>query len=80
MDSFTAFVAVLSMSLTVHAFAFLGAPVSASQGIVGSIVGVGLLRGVHVLQLRMLYEVVFGWILTPVMALILAAAGYALLL
>lgn len=78
LDAFTAFVAVLSMSLTVHVFAIIGAPVSTSQGIVGAIVGIGLLRGAQVIHFDVLRHIVVGWIMTPVMALILAAAGYAI--
>jgi len=80
MDAFTALVAVVSMSLTVHLFALVGAPVSTSQGIVGAIIGIGLLRGAHVLHFRVLREIATGWILTPGISLILAAAGYAIFL
>jgi PiT family inorganic phosphate transporter len=80
MDAFTALVAVVSMSLTVHLFALIGAPVSTSQGIVGAIIGIGLLRGAHVLHFRVLREIATGWILTPGISLILAAAGYAIFL
>jgi len=78
LDAFTALVAVLSMSLTVHVFALVGAPVSTSQGIVGAILGIGLLRGVHAIRFRVLREIVVGWLLTPAVSLVLAAAGYAI--
>lgn len=78
LDAFTALVAVLSMSLTVHVFALIGAPVSTSQGIVGSILGIGLLRGAHAIRFRMLREITVGWLLTPAISLVLAAAGYAI--
>jgi len=80
MDAFTALVAVISMSLTVHVFAWVGVPVSTSQGIVGAIMGIGLLRGAQVLHFRVLREIAMGWVLTPGISLILAAAGYALFL
>ncbi|MBP8129435.1 MAG: anion permease [Candidatus Hydrogenedentes bacterium] len=78
LDAFTAFVAVSSMSLTVHAFAVIGAPVSTSQGIVGAILGIGLLRGAQSIHFDVLRHIVVGWIMTPVVALILAAAGFAI--
>ena len=77
-DAFTAFVAVSSMAVTVHIFAMIGVPVSTSQGIIGAIIGIGLFRGVHVLKFRVLRNIAFGWMLTPAISLILAAAGFAI--
>lgn len=78
MDAFTGFIAVFSMSLTVHVFAFVGAPVSTSQGIVGAILGIGAVRGAQVLHFRVLREIAAAWLMTPVISLVLAAAGYAI--
>ena len=78
LDAFTAFVAVLSMSLTVHLFAIIGVPVSTSQGIVGAIFGIGILRGGHVLRFKALRDIALGWVMTPAIALVLSAAGYAI--
>ena len=78
LDAFSAFVAVLAMSITVHVFAFVGVPVSTSQGIVGAIIGIGFIRGVHSVRFRTLRNIGLGWFLTPVVSLILAAAGYAI--
>lgn len=74
----TAFIAVLSMAVTVHIFALIGVPVSTSQGIVGGVIGVGLMHGVHTVRLRMLRNIAVGWLMTPVLALVLSAAGFAL--
>ncbi len=79
MDAFSALVAVLSMSITVHIFALVGVPVSTSQGIVGAILGIGLLRGVHVLRFGLLRRIAIGWFMTPFLGLILSAAGYAII-
>lgn len=78
LDAFTALVAVLGMSITVHVFAIIGVPVSSSQGIVGSIIGIGLLRGSGGVKFKTLRKIGLGWLLTPVISLILAAAGYAI--
>ncbi len=78
LDAFTALVAVLGMSITVHIFAVVGVPVSSSQGIVGSIIGIGLLRGNSGVKFKTLRKIGLGWILTPAISLILAAAGYAI--
>ncbi|TFG44776.1 MAG: inorganic phosphate transporter [Candidatus Brocadiia bacterium] len=78
LDAFSALVAVLAMSLNVHVFAMIGAPVSTSQGIVGSIIGVGFMRGVRAINYKVLREIAIGWLLTPVFSLIFSAAGYAI--
>lgn len=78
MDAFTAFVAVCSMAITVHIFAVIGVPVSTSQAIIGAIMGIGLIRGVHAIKFKALRNIAFGWFLTPAISLILSAAGYAI--
>ena len=78
LNAFTAFVAVSSMAITVHVFAFVGVPVSTSQAIVGAIVGIGFMHGINSINLKNVRNIVFGWLLTPVISLILSAAGYAI--
>ena len=79
LNAFNAFVAVSAMSVTVHIFAFIGVPVSTSQAIVGAIVGSGAAYGIHTIRFYMLRNIGVGWFLTPVISLILSAAGYAIL-
>ena len=78
LEAFTAFCAVSGMSITVHVLAILGVPVSTSQAIVGAILGVGALRGWQNIRFLMLRHIAFGWVLTPVIALILSAAAFAI--
>jgi len=78
LDAFTAFTAVSSMAITVHIFAMVGVPVSTSQAIVGAIIGIGLMRGTQGIRFGALRRIGFGWLLTPIISLILAAAGYAI--
>jgi len=78
LDAFTAFTAVASMAVIVHIFAVIGVPVSTSQAIVGSIIGIGLIRGTQAIRFGVLRNIAMGWLLTPVIALILAAAGHAI--
>ncbi|MCP4712136.1 MAG: inorganic phosphate transporter [Planctomycetes bacterium] len=78
LDAFSALVAVSAMSITVHVFAMVGVPVSTSQAIVGAILGIGLMTGGRSMHYKVLRNIGLGWILTPVAALILAAAGYAI--
>lgn len=76
LDSFTAFVCVLSHAVTVHIFAIVGVPVSTSQAIVGAILGISLIKGAHTVNYRMLAKVSAGWISTPFIAGIIASLGY----
>ncbi len=78
MEALTAFVAVLSMAVTIHVLAIVGVPVSTSQALVGAILGVGLLRNRQNLRLGMLRNIALGWSLVPTIAMILSAAGYAI--
>ena len=78
LDAFTAFVAVTSMSVTVHIFAVVGVPVSTSQGIIGAILGIGLVQGCPSIRFNKFGKIAFGWLLTPIIALILSAAGYGI--
>jgi PiT family inorganic phosphate transporter len=78
LDAFSALTAVAAMSITVHIFAIIGVPVSTSQGIVGAIIGIGLMRGATAINATVLKQISLGWLITPVLSLILAAAGYAI--
>jgi len=78
LDAFTALVTVSSMAATVHIFAFIGVPVSTSQATIGAIIGIGFIRGAHSIKFKSLRNIGFGWLLTPIIALILSPAGYAI--
>jgi PiT family inorganic phosphate transporter len=80
LDPFSAFIAVFSMALVVHTFAIIGVPVSTSQAIIGSVLGVGILKGVQTIKFRTLIMILFGWIGTPSIALAIAYLIYRLLL
>ena len=77
-DALAGLVAVASMSFTVHLFAIIGVPVSTSQGIIGGLLGVGLIRGIHTIRFKGLKGICYGWFVTPCISLILSAAGYAI--
>jgi PiT family inorganic phosphate transporter len=77
MDAFSALTAVGAMSITVHIFAVVGAPVSTSQGIVGAIIGIGFMRQARSVNAAALRRISIGWILTPILSLLFAAAAHA---
>ncbi len=78
LDSFTAFICVLSHAVTVHIFAIIGVPVSTSQAIVGAILGIGFIKGVHTINYNVLTKVSCGWLATPFIAGILSCILYFL--
>jgi PiT family inorganic phosphate transporter len=60
-----AFSAQLASAVNVHIYTNLGVPVSTSHSIVGAIMGVGLLRGVKVVNMKIAREMMFCWLATP---------------
>jgi PiT family inorganic phosphate transporter len=77
-------VAQFSSALNVYIYTMLGIPVSTSHSIVGAVVGVGLVTGKHVFDIRLARDIVFAWAVTPfaagfvsllIMALIKIAVG-----
>jgi len=65
LDSFSAFITVLTLALSSHLFTQIGVPVSSTQAVVGAVIGIGLLKDLHSLNLRTLGTIVFAWIVTP---------------
>jgi inorganic phosphate transporter, PiT family len=63
-----AFSAQLASALNVHAYTLLGIPVSTSHSIVGAIFGVGLVRGMRVVNMRIMKDMVICWLATPIVA------------
>lgn len=64
-----AFAATFAAASTVVASTTLGIPVSATQTLVGAVFGVGLARGIDALNLTVMRNIFFSWVLTiPVTA------------
>ncbi len=63
-----AFSAQLASAINVHVYTLCGIPVSTSHSIVGAIFGVGLVRGIKVVNLRIMREIVTCWLLTPLIS------------
>jgi len=60
-----AFAVQLASAVNVHVYTLCGIPVSTSHSIVGAIFGVGLVRGMKVLNMRIMREIVVCWVATP---------------
>ena len=76
LDPFSAFIAVLSMSIILNIYAIVGVPVSSSQAIVGGVLGIGFVKGVKTINLRTLLNIVIGWLTTPIIAMMVSMAMY----
>jgi PiT family inorganic phosphate transporter len=83
LDAVTAFIAIFSEALVLDFFArswrfytivLPAIPISISQALVGSVVGLGLARGIQTIRLRILRNFIIGWIAAPILAAIFAAA------
>lgn len=64
LDIPTAFVAVLTEAIILHIFTQVGVPVSASQAIVGSVIGIGLVKGIRAISTRKITQILIGWVVT----------------
>jgi len=60
-----AFSAQMASAINVHVYTCFGIPVSTSHSIVGAIFGVGLVKGLRVINLRTFKDIIFCWLATP---------------
>ncbi len=75
-----AFSAQVSAAFGLHFFSMIGIPVSTSQAIVGSVLGVGLVHGARTVSKRKLIEIVIGWVATPLVSGSVSFAVYTLIM
>jgi len=61
-------VAQFASALNVNLYTMMGIPVSTSHSIVGAIVGVGLVTGKHVFDIKLARDIIFAWAVTPFVA------------
>lgn len=74
-----AFAATLAAATTVVVATSTGTPVSATQALVGAVLGVGLARGIGALNLIVIRNIFMSWVLTLPAASILTIVSYKLL-
>ena len=74
-----AFAATLSAATTVVVATSTGIPVSATQTLVGAVLGVGLARGIGALNLIVIRNIFTSWILTLPAASLLTIIAYKIL-
>jgi len=76
MSHTAAFIAAFSAGLCVAVFSYLSLPVSTSQAVMGSVLGIGMISGIP--DFTRLYKVVLCWILTPIGAILFSLIFYPL--
>ncbi len=74
MTPIAGFIVVVSASITIYIYARIGIPVSTSQAVIGAIIGIGLNAGVDTINIKMLRNIMVGWLLTPTVAGLLSIA------
>ncbi|KTD19652.1 inorganic phosphate transporter [Legionella londiniensis] len=74
-----AFAATLAAATTVVVATSIGIPVSATQTLVGAVLGVGLARGIGALNLLVIRNIFTSWILTLPAASLLTILSYKIL-
>ncbi|MBN1257561.1 MAG: anion permease [Planctomycetes bacterium] len=79
LDAFSAFIVVLSMAATVHLYAIIGVPVSTSQAVVGAVLGIGMLKGMRTVSFKTVFQILFGWVMTPIFGVLFAYGLYQLI-
>jgi len=66
--------ALLASAIWIHIATYLGWPVSTSHAVVGAVFGFGLVvKGVHAIHWKVIFNIVLSWIISPVFGGILSA-------
>ncbi len=73
------FSAEFGAATTILVCSRLGLPVSTTHVLVGSVIGVGLMRGMGVLDLRVIRNIIYSWFITIPFTLVLSMIIYKLL-
>src|SRR4030042_5433168 len=68
LDTFSAFISVLSHAIILDIFSRIGVPTSSSQAIIGAIIGIGILKGVQTINIKTILSIFTSWIISPIIA------------
>ena len=64
----TGFLVIIASAITVYIFARIGIPVSTSQAVVGSVIGIGLIKDYRIINIKMISRILIGWFMTPTLS------------
>ncbi len=68
LDPYSAVISLFAEASVLHLFTQIGIPVSSSQAIVGSVIGVGIAKDVSTMDIKNVIKIFMGWIITPTAA------------
>ena len=74
LDPFSAFIVTFANAITVHLFTQVGVPVSSSQAIVGTIIGIGILKGAKTISKRIVISIGISWFTVPILSGLLSCS------
>jgi PiT family inorganic phosphate transporter len=77
MTQTSALIATFAAGLCMGGFSYLSLPVSATQAIMGAVLGIGMITGIH--DFSGLYKVVICWVLTPIGGMLFTITLYPLI-
>lgn len=80
LDPFSAFIAVLSQAIILDIYARIGVPTSSSQAVIGAVLGIGIIKGMQTIKLKTLGMIFTGWIVTPLIAILISVITYLLII
>jgi phosphate/sulfate permease len=69
-------IANIATALTIHLFTSYRIPVSTTHALVGAVFGVGIARGVNMVNFKIVAEIFFAWVVTPVLTFLLTFVIY----
>ncbi len=76
LDYAGALAAQFAAAMGLQVFSQWGVPVSSSQAIVGAVIGVGLVKGRNLINIRKIIQIFISWVLSPIVAAVLATIIY----
>ena len=76
LDPLSSFTSQFGAGIIIYFFIIFGMPVSIGQAIVGSVSGIGLVKGMHIQHNKAMKKIILCWILTPITSLILSVLIY----
>ncbi len=79
LSPFSALIVVITHALALHVFTWIKVPVSSSQAVVGAVIGIGLYHGSRTINQKTLVRIFLGWLLTPLIAALLAVGLIAVI-
>jgi len=74
LETLSAACVLAAVAAVVYGFALLGKPVSLSQTLVGGVLGVGAVRGLHTVRWIRVGEILLAWVAAPLFAAIMGFA------